>query len=54
MHKNKIDAIILESGSSLYYFTGIKWGRSERMFGAVVERDGTLTYICPAFEEERV
>lgn len=53
MHQNRIDALFLESGSSLYYFTGIRWGRSERLFGAVIHRDGKLSYICPAFEEER-
>ncbi len=53
MHGNGLDAIYLESGSSLFYFTGVRWGRSERMFGAVLPREGELAYICPAFEEER-
>src|SRR5690348_264903 len=29
MVENKIDAIYLESGSSLFYFTGVRWGNSE-------------------------
>src|SRR5262245_65409741 len=32
MVENKIDAIYLESGSSLFYYTGARWGQSERMF----------------------
>lgn len=53
MKENGIDAVLLESGSSLFYFTGIRWGRSERMFGAILPARGELAYICPAFEEER-
>ncbi len=53
MHKNKLDAIILEPGSSFSYFTGISWWNSERMFGAVLPAEGDFVYICPAFEEDR-
>jgi Xaa-Pro dipeptidase len=54
MVENKIDALYLESGSSMVYFTGIKWGRSERMMAAIIPAKGELAYVCPAFEEERL
>jgi len=48
-----LEAVYLEGGSSLYYFTGVRWGRSERMAAAVVPAAGEIAYVCPAFEEAR-
>jgi Xaa-Pro dipeptidase len=53
MVENELDAIYLESGSSLFYYTGVRWGASERMFAAVLPARGDLAYVCPAFEESR-
>jgi len=53
MARAGIDAVYLEGGSSLLYFTGIPWGRSERMAAAVVPAAGEIAYVCPAFEEAR-
>ena len=53
MNENGYDAIFLESGTSLNYFAGIKWWPSERLSGIIIHNDGTLDYICPAFEEHR-
>lgn len=53
MKQNKIKAIYLEGGSSLFYFTGVHWWNSERMFAAVIPASGEITWICPAFEEDR-
>lgn len=53
MIENNIKAIYLESGSSLFYYTGVRWGNSERMFAAVIPAKGELAWICPAFEEDR-
>ena len=36
MREQRIDAIYLEPGSSMTYFTGMRWGTSERMFAAVI------------------
>lgn len=49
----RLDAVLLMGGSSLLYFTGITWGRSERVFAAVLPRRGELAYLCPAFERQR-
>ena len=49
----KFDALILGPGTSLYYFTGIHWGLSERLLALVVLRAGEPILISPAFEEGR-
>jgi Xaa-Pro dipeptidase len=48
-----IDAIYVESGSSLFYYTGVRWRASERMFGFVLPARGEPAYVCPQFEESR-
>ncbi len=53
MASNGMAAIFVEPGSSLYYFTGVRWGRSERMFGLVLPARGEPVYIVPGFEEDR-
>src|SRR5215813_4660307 len=53
MAQNKIVAIYLEPGSSMFYFTGMRWGTSERMFALVIPARGDIAWICPKFEEER-
>jgi Xaa-Pro dipeptidase len=53
MVENRIDAIFLESGTSLFYFTGVRWGGSERMFGAVLPARGDIAWVAPKFEEGR-
>ena len=53
MIENDIDALFFEPGSSLFYYTGVRWGLSERMFAMVLTAKGEPAYVCPAFEEER-
>jgi len=53
MTENKIDAIFLEGGTSMFYFTGVRWGNSERTFGVVIPAKGELAWVTPAFEEAR-
>jgi Xaa-Pro dipeptidase len=53
MAERKIGALFLESGSSLFYFTGVRWGLSERLFGAVIPAKGDIAFVCPGFEEGR-
>jgi len=54
MAANGIDAVFLDGGTSLYYFTGVRWHRSERMTAAVLPANGPIAYVCPAFEEPRL
>ncbi|MDO3644370.1 Xaa-Pro peptidase family protein [Mucilaginibacter sp. L3T2-6] len=51
--ENKMDALVLESGTGLRYFTGISWWPSERTMAAVIPAKGDIKYVCPAFEEAR-
>jgi len=53
MAEKKIGAIYLEPGSSMFYFTGMRWGTSERMFALVIPARGEIAWVCPKFEEER-
>lgn len=53
MAKNGLDAILLAGGTSLNYFTGLRWGNSERLFAVVIPAKGKAFCISPAFEEER-
>ncbi len=53
MSENAVDAILLMSGSSLDYFTGIRWWGGERMFAFLLPAKGAAFYVCPAFEEGR-
>ena len=53
MAKQRIDAIFLEGNTSCFYFTGMRWGQSERTFGVVIPAKGSIVYICPKFEEDR-
>jgi Xaa-Pro dipeptidase len=53
MKENRMAAIYLEPGSSMFYFTGMRWGLSERMFGLVIPARGEIAWVCPKFEEER-
>lgn len=53
MSDNKLDAIFMIGGTSLVYFTNIRWWNSERLFAAVIPSKGEPFYVCPAFEEDR-
>ena len=53
MAEQKLDAIILAGGTSLNYFTGIRWGNSERLFAIVIPKAGNPYIVTPAFEEDR-
>ena len=53
MSANALDAIVLMAGTSLQYFTGIRWWGGERAFALVLPAKGAAFYVCPAFEEGR-
>jgi len=50
----KFDALYIPPGTSLRYFTSIRWGLSERIVALIVPRTGDPLIICPAFEERRL
>ncbi len=49
-----VDALILEAGSALVYFTGIRWWRSERFTGAIIPAEGEVAVVTPYFEEPSI
>ena len=42
----KCDALFVGPGSSLYYYTGIRWGLSERLMGLVLPKKGGCGKNC--------
>jgi Xaa-Pro dipeptidase len=54
MRRHGIDAILLEAGSALIYFTGVRWWRSERFTGAIIPAEGEIAFVTPYFEEPSV
>ena len=53
MAAENIDALMLCSGTSLVYFTNIRWSGGERLFTCIVPAKGEPFFVCPAFEEDR-
>lgn len=53
MVEQGIDAMLLEGGTSMYYYTGVRWGNSERPFAVVIPARGEPVWVTPAFEEAR-
>ena len=54
MRARHIGALLVESGSSLDYFTGIRWHRSERTTAAIIPAHGEVVVVTPVFEEPSV
>jgi Xaa-Pro dipeptidase len=54
MAQRKVAGLLVESGSSLEYFTGIRWRRSERTTLAIIPASGEVLVVTPAFEEPSV
>ena len=50
----KIDAILVEPGSAMLYFSGISWWRSERLTALIIPREGEIAVVTPYFEEPSV
>ena len=50
MQRAGIGSLLVEPGSSLVYFTGVEWWRSERMTAALIPVEGELAIITPFFE----
>ena len=53
MAQNKLQAIAITTGSSLTYYSAVRWWTSERFFALVLPVKGKAFFVCPAFEEGR-
>jgi Xaa-Pro dipeptidase len=54
MREKGIDALYLDVSSSMTYFTGLKYRRTERNHSAVLPANGEIVHISPAFEVEKL
>jgi Xaa-Pro dipeptidase len=54
MRRHAIAAVLIESGTSLAYFTGVRWGRSERPTVALLPMEGEPCVVTPFFEEPSI
>jgi Xaa-Pro dipeptidase len=53
MTANNLQAIVITTGSSLTYYSAVKWWTSERLFAMVLPAKGKAFFVCPAFEQGR-
>jgi Xaa-Pro dipeptidase len=53
MAANNLQAIVITTGSSLTYYSAVKWWTSERLFAMVLPAKGKAFFVCPAFEQGR-
>lgn len=53
MKEHGLRAVVLEPGPSMLFLTGVRWGRSERTFAAVITQSGNSLWVLPGFEEAR-
>ena len=53
MKADGFSAVLLEPGPAMLYLTGVRWGRSERLFAALIPQSGDPAWVLPAFEETR-
>ncbi|WP_296595617.1 Xaa-Pro peptidase family protein [Phenylobacterium sp.] len=54
MREQGVSALLVEPGSSLIYFTGVHWSRSERLTCAIIPAEGEIGVVTPFFEEPSV
>ncbi len=54
MREQGIAALLIEAGSAMVYFTGIRWWRSERLTGVVIPAEGDIGVVTPFFEEPSI
>ncbi|HEY0112916.1 MAG TPA: Xaa-Pro peptidase family protein [Allosphingosinicella sp.] len=54
MRAHGLGSVLIEPGASLTYFTGVRWGRSERLTAALIPAQGEAIVFTPFFEEPSV
>jgi Xaa-Pro dipeptidase len=53
MRQNKLGAIVMEGGSSLFYFTGTRWTAGDRLFAWVLAAVGEPAWFVPQADQAR-
>lgn len=54
MRAQGLSALLIEPGSAMIYFCGVRWSRSERLTACVIPVDGDVLIVTPHFEEPSV
>lgn len=54
IQEKKVAALLVESGSTLEYFTGIHWFASERVTAAIIPASGPVIIVTPFFESPSI
>jgi len=54
MQQQKIAALLVDTGSTLDYFTGVRWHLSERVTAAVIPASGKTVIVTPFFEQPSI
>jgi Xaa-Pro dipeptidase len=54
MQQKKIAALLVDTGSTLDYFTGVQWHLSERVTAAVIPASGKTVIVTPFFEQPTI
>ncbi|WP_342361698.1 Xaa-Pro peptidase family protein [Terrarubrum flagellatum] len=54
MRANGVQALHLDSSTSTFYFTGLRFKLTERLHSVVIPAEGDLIYVSPAFEEAKL
>ena len=54
LQQHKVAALLVESGSTLDYFTGVRWHLSERVTAAVIPASGPAIIVTPFFEQPSI
>lgn len=54
MQQKKIAALLVDTGSTLDYFTGVRWHLSERVTAAVIPASGKTVIVTPFFEQPTI
>ncbi len=53
LREQGLQALYLDTSTSLAYFTGIQLNLTERLHGAVIPVEGEIAYLSPTFEEPK-
>lgn len=54
MGEQGIDAVVIEPGAAMTYFSGVQWWRSERLVALVIPKEGEVSIVAPYFEEPSI
>lgn len=54
MKQYGMNAVLITTGASLQYYTGARWGQSERLFAYIIPQSAAPFIICPYLERDHL